>query len=202
MKIRAALCAGAAAAAVSACGGSPSPSPGPSTTVAPSATASATPTAGAGTATPTCDTSWGTGAKQAQSSRTAPLVGIRGGQHDCYDRLVFDIRAPGAGGYSVEYVDEVVEEGSGRPVPLRGSARLAVVVQAPAYGDDGKPTYVPANRRELLDVTGWRTFRQVAWAGSFEGQTTVGLGVRAVLPFRVLVEDGGTHIVVDVAHEA
>jgi hypothetical protein len=186
---------------VAACGGNASP--GPSATAVPSGTASptVTSTAGAGTATPACDTSWGTKPKRAPSSRTAPLVSIRGAQHDCYDRLVFDIRPGGADGYSVEYVDEVLEEGSGKPVPLRGGARLAVVVQAPAYGDDGKPTYVPADRRELVDVTGWRTFRQVAWAGSFEGQSTVGLGVRAELPFRVLVTDGGTHIVVDVAHE-
>ncbi|WP_428834267.1 AMIN-like domain-containing (lipo)protein [Lentzea roselyniae] len=28
------------------------------------------------------------------------------------------------------------------------------------------------------DVSGYSTFRHVAWAGQFEGQTTIGLGVR------------------------
>ena len=37
-------------------------------------------------------------------------------------------------------------------------------------------------RLPMPNVAGYRTFRQVAWAGSFEGQTTVGLGVRARLP--------------------
>jgi len=62
---------------------------------------------------------------------------------------------------------------------------------------------VPANRRELARVSGYRTFRQVAWAGSFEGSTTLGLGVRARLPFRVLQLPGpgtGSRVVIDVAH--
>lgn len=56
---------------------------------------------------------------------------------------------------------------------------------------------------DVVDVDGYRTFRQVAYAGSFEGQTTLGLGVRARLPFRVFLLDGpgdGSRMVVDVAH--
>jgi hypothetical protein len=54
-----------------------------------------------------------------------------------------------------------------------------------------------------VNVTGYSTFRQVAWAGTFEGQTTVGLGVRARLPFRVFTLAGpgsGSRLVIDVAH--
>jgi hypothetical protein len=42
----------------------------------------------------------------------------------------------------------------------------------------------------------------VAYAGSFEGQTTTAIGVRARLPYRVSVtEDRGyQHIIVDIAH--
>jgi hypothetical protein len=43
----------------------------------------------------------------------------------------------------------------------------------------------------------------VAWAGSFEGYTRIGLGVRGRLPFRVFTLDGpgaGSRIVIDVAH--
>ena len=73
-----------------------------------------------------------------------------------------------------------------------------------AHGSDAqKATYLPKNRKEVVDVTGYRTFSQVAWAGSFEGQTTIGLGVRARLPYRVFVLDGPgnrTRLVVDVAH--
>jgi hypothetical protein len=80
---------------------------------------------------------------------------------------------------------------------------LQIVALAAAYDDVGNPTYRPANASELVDVSGWRTFRQIAWAGSFEGQTTIGLGVRARLPFRVFILDGpgtGSRLVIDVAH--
>ena len=56
----------------------------------------------------------------------------------------------------------------------------------------------------MPSVSGFRTFRQVRWAGSFEGQTTLGLGVRARLPFRVLTTYDATtnrsKVIVDVAH--
>ena len=56
---------------------------------------------------------------------------------------------------------------------------------------------------ELIDTTHFRTFRHVAWAGSFEGMTTIGLGVTARLPFRAFVLPGpgdGSRLVIDVAH--
>jgi hypothetical protein len=99
-------------------------------------------------------------------------------------------------------VDRVRQEGSGFAVPLRGGARLQVTVVAPAY-DNYRQTYRPANRSELVNVAGFQTFRQIAWAGSFEGQSTIGLGVRARLPYRVFVVQGpgaGSRFVIDVAH--
>ncbi|MGQ0837344.1 AMIN-like domain-containing (lipo)protein [Actinokineospora sp.] len=156
------------------------------------------------TATPGyCGIAWGSLAKSASPTEVSTLVDVRAGRHDCYDRLVVDISAGGADGYRVEYVGQVSEDGSGNVVPLRGGAKLRVVVIAPAYNDLGALTYNPVNRAELVNVAGWQTFRQVAWAGSFEGQSTVGLGVRARLPFRAFVLDGpagGSRLVVDVAH--
>lgn len=55
----------------------------------------------------------------------------------------------------------------------------------------------------MVDVTGDDTLRQVAVAGSFEGRTTFGVGVRARLPMWVFVLDGpgtGSRLVIDVAH--
>ncbi|MGN6692570.1 MAG: AMIN-like domain-containing (lipo)protein, partial [Aquihabitans sp.] len=102
---------------------------------------------------------------------------------------------------SVRY-HEVVREGIGGAIALRGNADLEVVAQAPAYGPNGTSIFRPANRLEVANVTGYETFRQVAYAGSFEGQTTFGLGVRTRLPFRVWAASDrtGTKLVVDVAH--
>jgi hypothetical protein len=153
--------------------------------------------AGTAAAAPYCGITWGSMPKSANPTTVSELVNIRAGRHDCYDRLVFDANGS-VNGYWVSYVDVVTEDGTGNPVPLRGGARLSVTVQAPSYDDNGNLTYHPANRSELVNVAGYRTFRQVAWAGSFEGSTTVGLGVRARLPFRVFTLPG--RVVVDVAH--
>jgi hypothetical protein len=104
----------------------------------------------------------------------------------------------------VRYVDAVRADGSGERVPLAGGAALQVTVIAPAYDDNGRPTFAPKNRARVVDVTGFAALRQVAWAGSFEGYTTLGVGVRRTLPFRVLAlggPGGHTRIVVDVAHQ-
>ncbi|MFH5823961.1 hypothetical protein [Georgenia sp. AZ-5] len=160
------------------------------------------PLAGAAQAQPYCGIRWGSLAKVDQDYSSAQLVNVRAGRHTCFDRLVLDVRGD-VTGYNVRYVTQVTEDGSGRAVPLRGGARLAVIAHVPAYDDNGNATYSPGNPRELVNVSGFRTFRQVAWAGSFEGQSTVGLGVRARLPFRVFILDGpgqNSRLVVDVAH--
>jgi hypothetical protein len=144
-----------------------------------------------------CGIAWGSGLKSASPTWGGDMVGLRAGRHDCYDRLVFDVRAP-ASGYWVSYVDEVAMDPTGDPVPLRGGAKLAITIYSSAYDQSGAPTYSYANRAELVDVTGFQTFRQVAWAGSFEATTSVGLGVRARLPFRAFTLDD--RVVIDVAH--
>jgi hypothetical protein len=161
------------------------------------ATATAS-TATASTA-PYCGITWGSGAKSAPATSRGTLNNVRSGQQTCYDRLVLDVGA--ASGYRVQYVPAVYDDPTGNPVPLRGGAYLQVIADNPNYDDAGHLTYFPANRAEVVTVTGYRTFRQVAWAGSFEGQSGLGVGVRARLPFRVLVLSGPPRIVVDVAHQ-
>ncbi|SEF08349.1 AMIN-like domain-containing (lipo)protein [Jiangella alba] len=153
-------------------------------------------------AAPYCGLRWGSLPERAGATETAPLTGVRAGRHACFDRLVLDF-ADDADGYVVRYVSSVRMDGSGQTVPLRGGADLEIVAIAPAYDDAGRPTYTPRTPGELVRVSDWRTFRQVAWAGSFEGQTTIGLGVRARLPFRAFTLDGpgaGSRLVIDVAH--
>jgi hypothetical protein len=76
-------------------------------------------------------------------------------------------------------------------------------VRARALTDDFVPTYSPADPARAVNVTGFRTLRQVAFLGTHEAQTQIGLGVRARLPFRVFLLAGpgnGSRLVVDVAH--
>ncbi|HET6561211.1 MAG TPA: hypothetical protein VFG72_04995 [Marmoricola sp.] len=169
--------------------------------VAPAAAATSAPSASASV----CNTHWGSLVEQRAPSTGKQITNVRSGRHRCFDRVVVDINGEGEGrpGYHVKYVKRVTKDGSGATVALRGGAQLRIIVKAPAYDDTGTATYEPASRQELVDVAGYRTFRQVAWAGSFEGQTTIGLGVRARLPMRTFVlndPDGGHRLVVDVAH--
>ncbi|WP_278312513.1 AMIN-like domain-containing (lipo)protein [Lolliginicoccus levis] len=153
-------------------------------------------------ASPYCGITWGSLDKSWQHYSSGTVTNVRSGRHACYDRLVVDVAGPVAG-YNVRYVDVVRAQGSGFEVPLRGGARLQVIVHAPAYNEHGNPTYSPANRSELVNVRGYDTFRQAAFAGTFEGQTSVGLGVRARLPFRVFTLEGpgtSSRVVIDVAH--
>ncbi|MBB2923311.1 hypothetical protein [Cellulomonas cellasea] len=153
-------------------------------------------------AAPYCGIRWGSLTKSVAWMSPDPVVDVRTGQHTCYDRLVVDV-AGDAGGYHVEYVDEVVTDGAGEVIPTRGGASLQITVGNPGYNEDYGETYVPADPNELRDVGAYRTFRQVVWAGGFEGYSSIGLGVRARLPFRVFElagPGGGSRLVVDVAH--
>ncbi len=159
--------------------------------------------AAAGTA-PYCGITWGSLPKEASARGRRHVTNVRAGQHACFDRLVLDVR----GGRARHVLGELRGPGADGRLRLRGAAarrREAVEITAavPAYDGAGRPTYRPANRAELVSVAGYPTFRQVAWAGSFEGMTTVGLGVRARLPYRVFTLAGpgtGSRLVIDVAH--
>ncbi len=158
-------------------------------------------------ATSGCRVTWGS-LDRTVAGGSGPLdptlvTNVRAGRHACYDRLVFDMHA-GTPATSVRYVPAVTGDASGDPVPLRGGAFLHIVLRGVATPPDaGVPGYRPADRRELVDVRGWRTLRQVASAEGFEGYDTYGVGVRARLPFRVFTLPGpgcGSRVVVDVAH--
>jgi hypothetical protein len=156
----------------------------------------------AANASPYCGIRWGSLPEANSEEGRAPLVNVRAGRHQCFDRLVFDLRGK-AHGYRVGYMSTVRADGSGEVVPMRGGAKLQITLLAPAHDANYKPTFRPANGNEVVNVAGWRTFRQVVFIGTFEGQTGLGLGVRARLPFRVFTLDGpgsGSRIVIDVAH--
>ncbi|MFF5538041.1 hypothetical protein ACFY71_37235 [Streptomyces cinerochromogenes] len=151
----------------------------------------------------TCPTGWGSSAKSGATTMGANhLEDIRTGQHECYDRIVFDV--PGGGdriGYQVQYVDRFYADPTGEYIPVAGGAILDIRIGAWSYDlEAGVPTYPGQVGKALpgVNISGYSTFRDTRFGGTFEGQTQVGLGVRARLPFRVTQLDD--RIVVDVAH--
>ncbi|MEU0687401.1 AMIN-like domain-containing (lipo)protein [Streptomyces uncialis] len=149
-----------------------------------------------------CSTAWGSGVKSDADSVAEPLKNIRTGQHTCYDRMVFDITgATGTAGFHVSYVDAFHQDGTGDLIPVSGGAILQVFVNAPSYHPStGAVVYpgLPGRTLPGVNINGYRTFKDTKYGASLEGQTQVGLGLRAKLPFRVL--KSGDQVIVDVAH--
>src|SRR3954447_12539576 len=151
----------------------------------------------ASAAAPYCGITWGSLLKAGggPAGEGAPtLTDVRSGHHDCFDRLVVDVAGSPGVGYRVQYVPEVVSDPKGDVVPLRGAADLQVLL----FSGDTRL----GNGSELVRTTG-PTVLQVASAGSSGGQTGLGVGVRAHLPFRVFTLAGpgsGGRVVIDVAH--
>lgn len=160
-------------------------------------------TVGTAQATPSyCGIRWGSLAKTGGSAGEHPLGTVRTGRHQCFDRVVFEFDGP-ADGYEVRYVSSLRTDGEGRQLGVTGGAILQVHLMANVFDQLGHQHYVRMPGEHVAQVAGYRTFRDVVYAGSFEGRTTFGVGTRARLPFRVFRLSGpGSHsrIVVDVAH--
>jgi LPXTG-motif cell wall-anchored protein len=126
---------------------------------------------------------------------SATLTGLRVGRHASFDRVVFQLDGPIPSYYSVRYLPVVYLDGSGDPLQLRGGAFLEVVVRAPTHDQEGRPVLTPTRLRPDFPA-----LREVKVPGSFEGQTTAGIGVSAKVGFRVLELADPTRIVIDLAH--
>jgi len=162
-------------------------------------------TAAPATAAPYCGITWGSTPEDTHRGAGGGwLTQVRAGRHDCYDRVVLDI-GDGAGldWYDVRYVDEVRSDGEGAVVPTRGGASLQIAVLTNNVSPYGVYPGAGTNPKELTNVAGFRTLRQIVWAGGFEGMSSIGIGTRARLPFRAFTlpgPRGDVRLVIDVAH--
>lgn len=150
-----------------------------------------------------CSASWNSDTKSADDATAKSLRNITTGKHTCYDRMVFDIKgATSKIGYHVGYVTKFRQSGTGDQIRVNGGAILELVVNSPSYNpsNPAQKTYAGKPGKSLpgVNVTGYKTFRDTKFGASIEGQTQVGLGLRAKLPFRV--QQSGDKLIVDVAH--
>ena len=182
----------------------------PKAVSAPTSAGASTPISGISSTACPAEHTWSTGPVIGGAAMSqAPLYLTRVGPHACFDRVVFDINGPQTVGFAARYVPVVLADASGKPVRVAGRAALQVVVRAPIFGTDSQghqpgvsAPMVGQNLVSPSTIAGWSSLREVRFAGSFEGQTTVAVGVRDRLPFRVFVtsERSYQHVVVDISH--
>lgn len=127
------------------------------------------------------------------------VVDVRTAGHEGFDRVVYEMGGTGTPGWSVEYVDEAVQAGSGTVIDLPGDGTLSVLLTGSAYPMDsgvepfGGPGAVSAADTQVVtEVQGWAVF---------EGTTDSHIGLTSAgHPFRVQLLENPVRVVVDVAH--
>lgn len=186
--------AAALALSVTGCSESGSPSSMASTT---SAVAGSTTTSGPESEAP-IPTDASTKSSTASAGAKLTVTDVRVGEHEGYDRVVYELGGTGTPGWRVQYVDEAVQDGSGKTVPVSGSGILQVLIDGSAYPfDSGVEGYAgpdPVPGTPGGAVTG------VHGALVFEGVTQSFIGVsQPGSPFSVTALTNPTRVIVDIA---
>ena len=125
----------------------------------------------------------------------ATLVAIRAAHHPeatpKYDRVVFEFDGP-IPLLRIEYTQQMIEDGSGKPVQIAGHAILLVQLSpARAHNDAGQPTAPRRVTPNLLIV------KEIVGAGDFEATLTYGIGLAQKSEARVLTLAGPNRLVID-----
>lgn len=133
---------------------------------------------------------------QPKGGEAALVAAVRFAAHDGYDRVVIDLKGDQPG-YRVEWVDELVQDGTGEPIDVKGGAYLQVTLMpANAHTDKGDPTWTggPIFQANLGNV------QSVVKTGDFEGHVGVGIVLDHKAGFEVKAQTGPERLVIDVAH--
>jgi hypothetical protein len=126
---------------------------------------------------------------------TSTLVAIRAAHHretaPKYDRVVFEFSGP-IPLLRIEYVKQLVGDGSGLPIPIIGRAILLVqFTPAQAHSDGGQVT-APGHMNPKLPIV-----KEIVSAGDFEAVVTYGIGMARKAETRILTLANAGRVVID-----
>ncbi len=126
-------------------------------------------------------------------ARTMPrLVDVRAAHHPGFDRVVFEFAGP-LPDHDVGYVDDLVQDGSGRSMRIAGQAILQVrFTDAEAHNGKGRPTVRKRTAYALPNVL------TSVLASDFEGVVTYGVGLTKQTKPTVFTLSAPSRVVVDV----
>ena len=135
---------------------------------------------------------------------TRLLTDVRVGVHDCYERVTFEFRpqrgeADGPVSWKAAYEKgPITEDGSGRTVPVKGTAFLVVTMSA--TGADLSQEAAPATYTgpTSLVAEGASRIQQVRRTGDFEGVLTWVIGLDKQRPFHVTTQESPARVIIDV----
>jgi hypothetical protein len=125
------------------------------------------------------------------------LTDLRIGDHDGFVRVVFDLTGAGTPMYIVGYESPPFSGASGEPVPVGGTAFLAVHL-SPALRYD-VDTMVPTYTGDLVLVPGLDPIEQIVFVDDFEAAMYWVIGLSAQRPFTVEVMQDPVRLVIDIA---
>ncbi|OFP35815.1 hypothetical protein HMPREF2990_07540 [Corynebacterium sp. HMSC071B10] len=123
------------------------------------------------------------------------LQDIRVGQHEGYDRVVFEYAGTGAPSYLAGYVDTPRQQASGNPMQVPGAAHLELIVQGTA--GDMMRLDEPITQIGSKGVS-TRSVQDVYLASIFEADSQFFIGLDRQRGFHVFTLENPTRIVVDI----
>uniref|UniRef100_A0AAU2JTT0 AMIN-like domain-containing protein n=1 Tax=Streptomyces sp. NBC_00049 TaxID=2903617 RepID=A0AAU2JTT0_9ACTN len=134
---------------------------------------------------------------RAQAQTQTPLVvNARWGGHATFDRIVIDLQgyAPAA---TVTPVQQLIYDGSGKPVPLAGKYFLEIRLNpASAHDDAGNNVYQGPKLQKIY----LSKLKGIALTGDYEGYVTFGAAFDTLPYYRAYVLHSPERFVVDIAH--
>ena len=134
----------------------------------------------------------------AAADSAVTVTDIRIGAHEGFDRVVYEFGGTGTPGWTVGYVEQAIQDGSGAEVEIGGTSILAVTITGAAYPfDSGVEEY--AGPDPLTDPSA-TVVEEVHFGATFEGMTQSWIGTTTERPaFTVTTLSNPTRLVVDVA---
>ena len=131
--------------------------------------------------------------RAAATTTASQLVAIRAAHHPGFDRLVFEFSGPAPSRQHVRYVNRLIADPSGRPIPIAGRAILAASF-FPATSQGGAHS-VPVPQRVAFALPDVMT---VTRAGDFESVLSYGIGLAKRATFHVSKLTRPSRVVIDI----
>lgn len=133
--------------------------------------------------------------QRAEAPAQLLVTAVRIGNHDSFERVVFDLEGQGTPGWFVDYTKDPAQQGSGNSIPYEGAMALNVNI-------DGTVLPFEINREDpnIGTVPGrGGMVTQVVSAGTFEGRSQFVIGLDGQHPYSVQVLQNPTRLVIDIS---